>query len=98
MGFRDSIVENVMNLKKEAFLNCCFGSLTLRNTGSIEWKSTASALQVTDDFDRLASDYVASGDRFLQTMSRTNQSFNNRKQSENYSRMSNAERSLNFMQ
>lgn len=98
-GVRDEIVDHVINRKKEALLNCVFGSLTLRLAGTIEWKSNVGAMQIADDFDKLPMDYpVGSGDRFSQTMSRSNQSFNQRKQSDKFSQMSNAERSLNFMQ
>jgi hypothetical protein len=96
-GVRDEIVNHVINLKKEALLNCAFGWLTLRQAGTIEWKSNTGAMQGADDFDKLPTDYPA-GDRFSQTMSRASQSFNQRKQSDKFSQMSNAERSLNFMQ
>lgn len=68
-GIRDEIVDLVITRKHNVQLNIGLGSLSLRHTGTVEFKSSGAAAQAqAEDFDRLPDDY----DRFSNSvMSRT---------------------------
>lgn len=99
-GIRDEIVDLVVVKKQNASLNFSFGTLNLRAGGTVEFKSSVSALAIETDIDKLAaSPQQDAGDALTSADKKTNgQTFSQKRQSETFSRQSNAERSLQFMQ